>query len=137
MLWVKAFHIVFVVSWYAGLLYLPRLFVYHAMCRDEPTDATLKVMERKLMIMTHIGGTLSWLFGALLIFSAPYLMDYGWPRLKLVLGLALTAASQEDYIGALNAIRLLKNRPTTMMEVTINTEFPKARGKFTRSKTST
>ncbi|OAD22646.1 Conserved hypothetical protein CHP00701 [Candidatus Thiomargarita nelsonii] len=48
MLWIKAFHIVFVVTWFAGLFYLPRLFVYHAMTEDEISNARFKVMERKL-----------------------------------------------------------------------------------------
>ena len=53
MLWVKAFHIVFVVAWYAGLLYLPRLFVYHAQTDDAAGDERFRIMERKLFgIMT-------------------------------------------------------------------------------------
>jgi len=54
MLWLKAFHIVFVVTWFAGLFYLPRLFVYHAMSEDATSIARFKVMERKLFygIMT-------------------------------------------------------------------------------------
>ena len=48
MLWSKAFHIFFMVSWFAGLFYLPRLFVYHAMTDDQATRDQLKVMERKL-----------------------------------------------------------------------------------------
>jgi putative membrane protein len=48
MLWVKSFHIVFMVSWFAGLFYLPRLFVYHAMATDPISIERFKVMERKL-----------------------------------------------------------------------------------------
>ncbi|MES2181158.1 MAG: CopD family protein [Pseudomonadota bacterium] len=48
MLWVKAFHIIFVISWFAGLFYLPRLFVNHAMVTDSATSAQLKLMEQKL-----------------------------------------------------------------------------------------
>src|SRR5258706_12319114 len=48
MLWLKAFHIVFVVSWFAGLFYLPRLFVYHASAEDSVSRERFKVMERKL-----------------------------------------------------------------------------------------
>jgi len=46
--WLKAFHIIFMVTWFAGLFYLPRLFVYHAMAEDTATRDHLKVMERKL-----------------------------------------------------------------------------------------
>ena len=48
MLWVKSFHIIFVVTWFAGLFYLPRLFVYHAMAEDRVSRERFKVMERKL-----------------------------------------------------------------------------------------
>jgi protoporphyrinogen IX oxidase len=48
MLWVKALHVVFMVTWYAGLFYLPRLFVYHAMAEDRVSIERFKVMERKL-----------------------------------------------------------------------------------------
>ena len=73
MLWVKAFHIIFMVTWFAGLFYLPRLFVYHAMTDDAATAAQFKVMERKLYfgittpggILTVISGLWLWLgFGA-------------------------------------------------------------------------
>src|ERR1044072_7251733 len=54
MLWVKSLHIIFMVTWFAGLFYLPRLFVYHAMAEDAPSLERFKVMERKLFwgIMT-------------------------------------------------------------------------------------
>ncbi len=69
MLWVKSFHIVFLVAWYAGLFYLPRLFVYHAMAGDEASRERFKVMERKLyrgimmpcMALTIALGTWLWL----------------------------------------------------------------------------
>jgi putative membrane protein len=64
MLWVKTFHIVFVVTWFAGLFYLPRLFVYHAMAEDAIGKERFKLMERKLFygIMTP-GGVLAIVFG--------------------------------------------------------------------------
>ena len=64
MLWVKSLHIVFMVTWFAGLFYLPRLFVYHAMAEDRPSIERFKVMERKLFwgIMTP-GAVLSIAFG--------------------------------------------------------------------------
>ena len=48
MLWIKSLHIIFMVTWFAGLFYLPRLFVYHAMAEDRPGIERFKVMERKL-----------------------------------------------------------------------------------------
>ncbi|MGQ0545199.1 MAG: CopD family protein [Betaproteobacteria bacterium] len=64
MLWVKSFHIIFMVTWFAGLFYLPRLFVYHAMASDAASLERFKVMERKLYwgIMTP-GAVLTILFG--------------------------------------------------------------------------
>src|SRR3954447_24865754 len=64
MLWVKALHIIFMVTWFAGLFYLPRLFVYHAQAEDRPSLERFKVMERKLFwgIMTP-GGVLTIVFG--------------------------------------------------------------------------
>ena len=48
MLWVKAFHLIFMVTWFSGLFYLPRLYVYHAMATDSISIARFKIMERKL-----------------------------------------------------------------------------------------
>ena len=90
MLWFKAFHVVFMVTWFAGLFYLPRIFVYHASTEDEATRETFKVMERKLMIMTHIGGALTWAFGLALIATYPGFLQMGWMHAKLALVLALT-----------------------------------------------
>lgn len=91
MLWLKAFHVIFMVTWFAGLFYLPRIFVYHAMSEDDATRATFKVMERKLMVMTHIGGGLTWLFGLSLIALAPAAyLQMGWMHAKLTLVLVLT-----------------------------------------------
>jgi putative membrane protein len=69
MLWIKAFHIVFVVSWFAGLFYLPRLFVYHAMAEEPAGRERFKVMERKLyrgimtptMVLSLATGSWLWL----------------------------------------------------------------------------
>jgi len=91
MLWLKTFHIVFMVTWFAGLFYLPRLFVYSAMNSTPETESTLKVMRRKLMIMTHIGGSLTWLFGLALLIQTPVWLEQGWMHVKLLLVLLLTA----------------------------------------------
>lgn len=89
MLWLKAFHIVFVVTWFAGLFYLPRLLVYHAEATEPVVRERLKIMERRLMAMTRIGSTLTVVFGVatLLAFahgSEGYLRQ-GWLIAKLVL----------------------------------------------------
>jgi len=84
MLWVKAFHIIFMVTWFAGLFYLPRLFVYHAMSEDAPSIARFKIMERKLYygIMTP-GAVLTVLFGLWLWLG--YGIEGGWLYAKLAL----------------------------------------------------
>ena len=90
MLWIKSLHIVFMVTWFAGLFYLPRLFVYHAMADDEAGRERFKVMERKLYfgIMTP-GGVLTLLFGTWLWLG--YGLGGGWLHLKLALVAVLIA----------------------------------------------
>ena len=90
MLWVKSFHIIFVVAWFAGLFYLPRLFVYHAMTTDLPGIERFKVMERKLYygIMTP-SAVLAVIFGLWLWLG--YGITGGWLHAKLVLVLMLIA----------------------------------------------
>jgi len=89
MLWLKAFHIIFMVTWFAALFYLPRLFVYHAMLDpdDERGHERFCVMERKLFhgIMTP-GGILTVLSGLALMWGWGGIVAYwGWLHVKLVL----------------------------------------------------
>ena len=89
MLWVKALHIIFMVTWFAGLFYLPRLFVYHAMAEDRPSIERFKVMERKLFwgIMTP-GALLTIVFG-LWLWLGWFRGASGWLHAKLLLVLLL------------------------------------------------
>ena len=90
MLWIKALHIVFVVAWFAGLFYLPRLFVYHAQSEDSASRERFKVMERKLyrgimlpaMVLTLASGLWLWL---------GYGFAGGWIQLKVALVVLLVA----------------------------------------------
>ncbi|ROT95984.1 protoporphyrinogen oxidase HemJ [Marinobacter sp. R17] len=87
MLWVKAFHIIAVVCWFAAIFYLPRLFVYHASCEDEAGRERFKIMERKLyrgigtpsMIATIVLGL--WLIS----YSPSAYLSQGWLHAKLAL----------------------------------------------------
>ena len=90
MLWIKAFHIVFMVTWFAGLFYLPRLFVYHAMADDHQSIERFKVMERKLYygIMTP-GAVITIVLGLWLWLG--YGITGGWMHAKLALVLVLIA----------------------------------------------
>ena len=93
LLWLKAFHIVAVIAWMAGLLYLPRLFVYHAAAKPGSEQSeTFKVMERRLLrYITTPAMIASWLLGLWLAFSGA--IDWsrdGWFHAKLILVLALS-----------------------------------------------
>ncbi|MFK8021639.1 MAG: CopD family protein [Pseudomonadales bacterium] len=90
MLWIKALHIGFVISWFAGIFYLPRLFVNSAMATDPATQQQLAVMQRKLYrFMTGLA-VLAVLFGiALLAGNWGYFMSQSWMHAKLALVLAL------------------------------------------------
>ena len=99
MLWLKAVHIVFVVSWFAGLFYLPRLFVYHAQAEDAVSRERFKLMERKLylgimtpsMVLTLATGLWMWL---------GYGFQGGWLHAKVALVVLLVA-----YHFWMNALR--------------------------------
>jgi putative membrane protein len=85
MLWVKAFHVIFVICWFAGIFYLPRLFVYHALATDSISNDRFKVMERKLYrgIMTP-SAILAILTGAAsLAMSWSSFAEAGWLHVKL------------------------------------------------------
>jgi putative membrane protein len=91
MLWLKAFHVVFVVTWFAGIFYLPRLFIYHAAATDALSIERFQMMERRLFAIMTIGASLAVLFGVAMVSLAPALLNFGWLRLKLLLVLALIA----------------------------------------------
>jgi len=87
--WIKALHVMFVVAWFAGLLYLPRLFVYHAATTDAAGDTRFKIMERRLYALMTLAAVLaSVLGGALLLLETGWLRQ-GWLQAKLVLVAAL------------------------------------------------
>jgi len=107
MLWVKAFHIGFMVCWFAGLFYLPRLFVYHAMAEDSASRERFKIMERKLYrgIMTP-SMVLTVLFGLWLIgYNPGGYLSQGWLHAKLALVVVLLA--YHYYCGLL--VRLFRD----------------------------
>jgi len=91
MLWIKALHVIFMVTWFAGLFYLPRLFVYHADCQDQPGHERFVVMERKLFAIMTIGALLTALFGVWLIAAWHWPVSEIWLQIKLVLAAALIA----------------------------------------------
>ena len=93
MAWVEAFHIISVICWFAGIFYLPRLFVYHAMSEDQISKDRFVIMERKLYrgIMTP-AAVATVIFGGWMISSAPdFYLQQGWLHAKLTLVLLLIA----------------------------------------------
>lgn len=87
MLMIKAFHIIAMVAWFAGLFYLPRLFVYHAQTKDALSLARFQIMERRLYYgIMWPSGVLTTLLGlALLSYAWPYYLQAGWMHAKLLL----------------------------------------------------
>ncbi|HEY9544586.1 MAG TPA: protoporphyrinogen oxidase HemJ [Solimonas sp.] len=91
MLWLKAFHLFFVIAWFVGLFYLPRLFVYHVEVRNSSEHQRFCLMERRLYTMTTIGMIGTWLLGIATLMSAPEIyMKAGWLHAKLLLVIVLS-----------------------------------------------
>jgi protoporphyrinogen IX oxidase len=85
LLWLKAFHVIAMVTWFAGLFYLPRLFVYHADAQDSIGAERFRIMERRLFAIMTIGAALTLLFGVAMLAVAPTYLGMGWLRAKLLL----------------------------------------------------
>jgi len=91
MLWLKAFHIIFVISWFAGLFYLPRIFVNHAMAEESAVRERLKLMERKLYRFVTPIGALAVITGLWLWLGHRDIFFGGWIHAKLTLVAGLVA----------------------------------------------
>ena len=117
----KSLHLIAVISWMAGLLYLPRIFVYHSENSNEVVTTVFKTMERKLYnyIMTP-AMILSWVFGLILIHEIGFQQLASlWLQLKLILVLLLTI--YHFYLGSLlNKFKLDQNRKTSKFYRYIN-----------------
>ncbi len=90
-LWIKALHIVFMVTWFAGLFYLPRLFIYHVQATDTESRERFTVMERRLFIIMTIGAALTWIFGFTLVALNSAIAQTTWFSIKFaaVIGLVI------------------------------------------------
>jgi protoporphyrinogen IX oxidase len=131
-LWLKAFHIIFMVAWFAGLFYIFRLFVYHVKFKDQSNMAqAYSLMERKLLYMImHPAMLFTILFGILLITANPPVLRVPWFHAKL-LGVALLIAyqifagvvqkrfSREDYFLSEKACRIINEVPTVLLIVIV------------------
>jgi putative membrane protein len=116
MLWLKAFHIVFVVTWFAGMFYLPRLFLYHAAATDTVGIERFQTMEKRLFGIMTIGATLTLLFGVSMVSVAPGLLQAGWLHAKLTLVLALIAYHGYCYL-LMRELRNGRKRSSTWYRV--------------------
>ena len=90
----KALHIIFMVTWFAGLFYLPRLFIYHAEAKsnkelDQVTQQRFVTMERKLFIIMSIGMVITILLGLILLGKNPHVFKTGWMHVKLLFVIGL------------------------------------------------
>lgn len=126
--WFKALHVISVIAWMAGLLYLPRLFVYHATAETGSAQSeTFKVMERRLLrAITTPAMIATWVFGLAMVFHG--IVDWGsaWPWIKAALVLALSgyhgllARHVKAFAGDRNErpqkyFRLINEVPTVLM----------------------
>ena len=117
----KSLHLISVISWMAGLLYLPRIFVYHSENNNEIISSVFKTMERKLFYYIMMPAmVLSWIFGLVLIHEIGFeQLDNLWLQLKLILVIFLTA--YHFYLGSLlNQLKLDQNKKTSKFYRYIN-----------------
>ena len=103
MLWIKSFHIISMVAWFAGLFYLPRLFVYHAQTSDKNCHAIFQTMEYKLYYyIMHPAFFFTLLFGSVLYVKYTFLYEGKWIHIKIFLTILLSI--YHIYLG-----RIIKN----------------------------
>ena len=88
-LWSKAFHLIFMVTWFAGLFYLPRLFIYHAEADDQLSRNRFHLMEKRLFIIMTIGACLTVIFGLILIYINTGIERQVWFQMKFILIIGL------------------------------------------------
>ena len=132
-LWLKALHVISVIAWMVGLLYLPRLFVYHSdVPPGSPSSETFKVMEKRLLRVIMTPAMLSsWLFGLGLLVSSPAVSwDSGWLHVKLFFVVVMSvlhgmmARWRRDFADDANRhearfYRVLNEVPTVLMVVIV------------------
>jgi protoporphyrinogen IX oxidase len=98
MLWIKAFHVIAMVTWFAGLFYLPRLFIYHLQAETEAEHLRFCTMERKLYGIMAIGMGLTWIFGVWMVAVNTGFLSLHWLQVKVAIVFALSGYS--GWLGA-------------------------------------
>lgn len=82
-LWFKALHVAFMVTWFAGLFYLPRLYIYHAEASEAADRSRFTLMQKRLFVIMSIGAALTTIFGLLMLVANSGLLSVGWFHAKL------------------------------------------------------
>ena len=106
---IKALHVAFMVTWFAGLFYLPRLFIYHSEARDAPSRDRFQVMERRLFAIMTIGAALTAVFGLILVGVNTALLGALWFQIKLILLAGLFVYHYRCYLWI---VRLRDSEPS-------------------------
>lgn len=130
--WVKAFHIIAVMAWMAGMLYLPRLFVYHADAeKGSDKSETFKVMERRLLrAIINPAMIATWILGGLMLWANPDLLHAGWFHVKLTLVILMSALhgvfskwrkqfARDENTRSANFYRVWNEVPTAMLVIIV------------------
>jgi putative membrane protein len=129
--WIKALHVISVIAWMAGLLYLPRLYVYHAMVEAGSVRAeTFKLMERRLLkAIMNPAMIASWGFGLAMLYMNPGLLSEIWMMIKIVCIIGMTAAHmvfgkmrkelEKDRARKDSAYRIWNEVPTILMIIIV------------------
>jgi protoporphyrinogen IX oxidase len=126
-MWIKAFHVIAVISWMAGMLYLPRLFVYHSETpKGSIQSDTFKIMERRLLkAIINPAMMLTWMLGLILIWQGGWITS-GWLHAKILLVLVLSGVhgflsktvkvfAADQNVRPAKFYRLLNEVPTVLM----------------------
>ncbi|MCD8497549.1 MAG: protoporphyrinogen oxidase HemJ [Alphaproteobacteria bacterium] len=128
-LWIKAVHVIAVISWMAAMLYLPRLFVYHASAvPGSELSETLKIMERRLLkFICNPAMIAAWIFGLLMLYANPEILQgQGWMHAKLLFVVLLSGVhgvlakntrlfAQDKNAKSAKYFRILNEIPTVLM----------------------
>ena len=130
--WLRALHIIAVISWMAGMLYLPRLFVYHVEAEKNSVQSeTFKIMEKRLMrFIMAPASILSWVFGGLMLWANMDLLSQPWMHAKLACVVLMTVVhhlymiwrkkfERDENIKSAKFFRVLNEVPTVLMIIIV------------------
>lgn len=130
--WLRALHIIAIISWMAGMLYLPRLYVYHAdSAVGSEQSETFKIMERRLLkFIINPAMIAAFIFGLLMLYAVPALLQEGWMHVKLVAIFLMFGAhgvlakhrklfEQDERKKSAKYYRILNEVPTVLMVIIV------------------